>query len=437
MRDNIFDLVFLYLGRTIGLLVGFIALPLYREYLGEHDFGLVIIYLTCSAIAVMLDLGLATFINREVASSQNQRENYSKLISCEVIFLFSFVIAILGLLLISQYVESDIGNTAIFLASFSILMNVINNFYSYLWLGCREYKLAGSIQGSAAMLKASFAILTLSQISSTLEAFFISQVLSVLIVNAYSRIKITNRLGELGDFWDNIDLTFCLRILRKTLPILLFSISGAAVLQLDKIIVSNFSGIEFVSNYYLAMTLSMLPITVFAAPIAQFFQPKVVLYINDEIRFGKTVKHYIISITIISFLTTWVLYLFREPLITAWLGASDNALVVIDYVAIMLPGIFLGSLGFVPSSILIAKEKYKLQAKVSIFLTLATLSFVLYFASMKSVAMVCMTYAAYHALSSVFSWGASVLSSRRERVNILGLFGLQSLLALCCILFFI
>lgn len=437
MRDNIFDLVFLYFGRTIGLLVGFITLPLYREYLGEHNFGLVVIYLTCSAIAVMLDLGLATFINREVASSKNQNEIYSKLISCEVIFLFSFVIAIFSLLLINQYLGNNIGNTTIVLASFSILMNVVNNFYSYSWLGCREYKLAGSIQGGAAMLKASFAILTLSQISSTLEAFFISQVLSVLIVNVYSRIKITNRFGVLGYLRDAIDLTFCLRILRKTLPILLFSISGAAVLQLDKIIISKISGIEFVSNYYLAMTLSMLPITVFAAPIAQFFQPKIVLHINDVIRFGKTVKHYIISITLISFLTTWALFLFREPLITAWLGASDNTSVVIDYVTIMLPGVFFGSLGFVPSSILIAKEKYKLQAKISIFLTLVTLSFVLYFASMKSVAMVCMTYAAYHSLSSIFSWGASVLSSRRERVNMLGLFGLQSLLALCCILFFI
>lgn len=437
MRDKIFDLVFLYFGRTIGLLVGFITLPFYREYLGEYSFGLVVIYLTCSAIAVMLDLGLATFINREMASSQNQTENYHKLISCEVIFVFSFVIAILCFWLVSQYVKNDIGSIAIFIASFSILMNVVNNFYSYFWLGCREYKLAGSIQGAAAILKAFFAILTLSKISATLEAFFISQVLSVLIVNVYSRIKMINRFGELSYLRDSIDLTFCSKILKKTLPILLLSISGAAVLQLDKIIISKISGIEFVSNYYLAMTLSMLPITVFAAPIAQFFQPKIVLHINDVAKFSKIAKHYIMSITLISFLSTSILYLFREPLITLWLGASANALVVVDYVTIMLPGIFLGSLGFVPSSILVAKEKYKLQAKVSIFLTLVTLSFVLYFASMKSVAMVCMTYAAYHSLSSVFSWGASVLSSRRERVNMLGLFGFQSLLALCCILFFI
>lgn len=437
MISNIKDLLFLYFGRTVGLFVGFIALPLYRDYLGEYAFSLVVVYLTCSAIAVMLDFGLATFINREAAFSEGNKYLNKKMISCEMILLFTLLFFLTTFMIIKISLGINMITTIFFLSAISIFLNVLNNLYSFLWLGLKEYTTAGLIQGGVSIFKSLLAILVIFSFSPTIEGFLISQIVAVLIVNLISRNKIKNELEGIGFTLDKDIFDNCLIILRKTLPILLFSISGAAVLQLDKLIISTFSGLEFVSNYYLAMTLSMLPITVFSAPVSQFFQPKIVSYINDTNAFSRTMKQYIVLITLVASVTTITLYLFRNELITMWLGKGEDTHLVISYVTYMLPGLFLGALGFVPCSVLIAKEKYKLQAKVSVGLTIITLSFVLYFASEKNITLVCISYAAYHACSTGASWLASLFSLRNELPNLFRLFSLQCLLALCCILFLI
>nr|BCN18196.1 putative O-antigen flippase [Vibrio cholerae] len=436
MNKSILDLLFLYAGRTMGLLVGFIVLPLYRENLGEFGFSLVVMYLTCSSIAVMLDFGFSTYINRETASSDRGSDTFSKLISCEVIFSLFFLIVMLAAIPISLSMESEVELGAILLAIISILLNVLNNFYSYFWLGNKSYKLAGSIQGGAALLKAISGLIALGYISDTIEAYLISQILSVFIVNTLTRLKIRKYIRNV-----NVNLSVLIRLgfstLKKTYPIMMFSLSGAAVLQLDKIIISEFSGIEFVSNYYLAMTLSMLPITVFAAPVSQFFQPKVISNINDRLAFNKVTEQYIVAITLVSALPTIALYLLREPLITMWLGGGEDTEVVIGYVKTLLAGVFVGSLGFVPCSILIAKEKYKLQAKIAVVFTLVTLSFVVYFAFENSVESVCFTYAFYHAFSTIALWIACVFVFSKGKVGSFQIVGLQAFLALIGVLFLV
>ncbi len=87
-----------------------------------------------------------------------------------------------------------------------------------------------------------------------------------------------------------------------------------------------------------------------------------------------------------------------------WLGASPGNATIAGYVAVLLPGFVLGSLGYVPYSLLVAAEDFRFQAMLSLALTVATLLATLMFAKQQNVLGICFTYAIYHAASTLLSW---------------------------------
>ena len=108
---------------------------------------------------------------------------------------------------------------------------------------------------------------------------------------------------------------------------------------------------------------------------------------------------------LITFVPCALLWLLREPIIGAWLGpASGNSAQVAYYAGILLPGAAVGALGYLPFTMLVARQDFRFQAVASMAMTLLTLVATAFVAHSGSVAGVCWVYAGYHCLSTTVSW---------------------------------
>lgn len=71
---------------------------------------------------------------------------------------------------------------------------------------------------------------------------------------------------------------------------------------------------------------------------------------------------------------------------------------------ILLPGIALGALGYVPYNILVAHEDYRAHSRLSAGMTVVTLAATALAAAFGSILAVCWIYASYHTISAVITW---------------------------------
>ena len=194
-------------------------------------------------------------------------------------------------------------------------------------------------------------------------------------------------------------------LLKRGKSLALFSLAGAAVTQLDKPIVSAFMSPAVVAPYFLATTLCMGSLSVLASPVSQFFQPKLLNALSDNN--GKpdsVVIQFVSALLVVTLFPGVFLWMLRAPIVDLWMGHKSNNVEIVHYVAILLPGIVVGLMGFLPYSLLISVKDFKFQARLSLVMTIVTLVIAAVFAWSGSIDGVCYTYAGYNTASTLFSW---------------------------------
>ena len=99
-----------------------------------------------------------------------------------------------------------------------------------------------------------------------------------------------------------------------------------------------------------------------------------------------------------------IFWLFLKEIVNLWLGDPSISTNVTNYALILLPGAAIGALGYLPYSILVARQDFRFQALASVGMTLLTLSAVVYCGYHGDILGVCWVYAAYHCTSTIVSW---------------------------------
>ncbi|SON51010.1 lipopolysaccharide biosynthesis protein [Vibrio tapetis] len=398
--SKIIDVLSLYIGRSGGLVVGFIFLPLYQILLSTHDFGLVTLYLTCVAIAISFDFGLSVLFHRSAASGEfYSNEGTWNLFTVEIslVILFSIITAISCLFINSNLIYFGL------LLSINIIFCVLQNILIMILLGSQKYTISGFIQGGLSLFKAIFSYLAVLW-EPNIISFMAAQAVTSVIFYILTRYL----LGSFGsNFYRKEAITISSvynsfkSLVLLGLPLLMMSISGVIVLQADKVLVNIFMGLEVQSTYFLALSVSMLPLTIMSAPVFQYFQPKVIKDIdnNQALNLNNNIKFFMLSIFIVSVLPSMLLWVYRTEIISLWLHDPDVAKVVIEYVTYLLPGTALGCVGYVPLSILMGLKKYSFQAKASIVMTVITVLILLFFSYEKEILAICILYSCYHTIS--------------------------------------
>jgi O-antigen/teichoic acid export membrane protein len=401
----------LYLGKTSGVIIAFIFLPLYNRLLGPESFGVVAVILSLQALLVMMDLGMSTLVSRDISLEQRDTSSLITLIRTAEISLTGFYALVIFGVACTKLVGvmpglswwTVIGSIVLF------WLLVMQNLHYIALLARKDYLIGSFVQVIGTLARASATAYVLAEISATLSAFIATQVILAAIHFVVTRNRCLARIKPSGvtvakafkpSFTDGYLLV------KEGRALVIFSAAGAAVMQLDKPLVSALVSPASVAPYFLATTLCMVPISILAGPVSQYFQPKLLASsVNGNADATLYIlKRFLLSIVVVTGLPTIVFWLYRVPLIDLWLGQFASNAIIARYVGILLPGAALGALGFVPYALLLCAKDFKFQAFLSIGLTLATLMAAALSANAQSIELVCVVYAVYHTTSTMGSW---------------------------------
>ena len=410
-RGAIFNMVMLYAGKTSGVLVAFFFLPLYSRLLGAEQFGIVAVILSLQALLVMMDLGMSTLVSRDIAAGESSPTELVKLIRTSEISLSGFYF----LLLVCTATIKAIGglpgiSTVTALAAVTLFwLLVLQNVYYSAMLARRLYTPASVIQAVGVIVRAGAIASVLANGYATLAAFIAIQLVFVAIhcgVTRWYCLDLLQLRAALKLEVSKARLVDGVSLVKRGRSLVLFSAAGAAVMQLDKPLVTAFVSTASVAPYFLATTLCMLPLSILAGPVSQYFQPTLLSQIvhQDAECTRLTLKNFVNSLLLIIGIPCAIFWFLRVPMIDLWMGQNLGNSAISRYVAILLPGCAVGALGFIPYTLLLSAKDFKFQAILSTGLTLITLVGATVAALFQSVEGVCYVYVAYHSTSTLLSW---------------------------------
>jgi O-antigen/teichoic acid export membrane protein len=407
-----FSMLMLYAGKTSGILVNLVFLPIYSLKLGPEEFGIVAVILSLQALLMMLDLGVSTVVGRDVAANEaSPGELLRQIFSAELglVLFYGVLMLAIGICFLAGF-NFGIGAFAALGVVVMIMLLVLQNLHYNAIIARRAYAAASALQLVGNLTRASGTAFFLAYVSPTLTAFIVSQLVGALLQASASRYLCVREFKNASYRHEPVVSETYIRsmvaLLHRARPLALLSAAGAAVTQLDKPIISYFMSPSSVAPYFLAMTYCMVPMAVLAPPVAQFFQP---LVINAALAGGgksafRTMRIFTISLVGITLLPSAALYFLSDTLVGVWLHRGPLVEQTLGYIQILLPGLAIGALGYIPYSLLLASSDYKFMAILSTCMTVITLLIAIIAASQQSVLAVCVTYAIYHAGSTVLQW---------------------------------
>ena len=403
MNKHLFDLGMLFASKSGAVLVGIIFLPWYHQLLGESLFGIVAVILSLQALLIMLDLGMATIVARDIAA-RDSLGGTTDVVSLfrqsemllTVFYVLLFVLSIVFFYMFQPSLLHEADVLYIILLFFTLVMQ---NVGQSALIAVKSYVVASSIQLVGVLLRALVTILALKYIEASLTVFVLAQ-LSVSVAHwLVTRLLCHSLLLPFsGNNKNPISMGSVWCLLKRGRPLLLAGVAGAAVMQLDKPIILYFMSASDVGVYFLAMSFSMLPLFVLAAPVAQFFQPRIVEAITEKDVLNTKRLLWLLFLALLFFvgLPTLIIGLFKDSVLLLWLQDSVLVSQVSSYVGILLFGALAGAFGYIPYIVLIAQEDYRYQAIVSWCLTIITLVLVVWFSGVADIDGICWTYFFYH-----------------------------------------
>ena len=391
-------------------MVTLFAIPIYYELLGAELFGVVAVILSLQALLVMLDLGMSTIVGRDVSISGTRSDKSISLWRNAEIILTIFYIG-LGIIAGMSAALGAVPNLTIYLALVIVGLFwalVLQNLGQVILLSSKAFNMASSIQFFGAIFRAILTVIALKIFQPSLSVFIVAQFVSVIIQLWITRYFCLALLGVSLKNPNKLsfDLIGCVELVKKCKSLLLFSLAGAAVLQLDKPIIASFISASDVSTYFLAVTYCMLPISLLASPVSQYFQPHLIALLanGNKLECERILFKFAFTLILITTLASSTLWANRDFWIGIWLHKIPTLTLISDYVEILLPAVVIGAFGYIPYVLLIAHQDYKFQSNLSMIMSATTLLFVLYFAVYKNIFAICWVYAIYHISSTLLSW---------------------------------
>jgi len=408
----VFGISMLYLGKASGIIVNLVFIPFYSHALGPEGFGAVAVILSLQTLLLTLDLGMSILVGRDVAAAEFTPAKLLHQLFCAELGLVMFYGALLlavGVLILAG-LKLDVDWRTVLASVVLFLLLVLQNLHYSAIIARRAYTAASALQLVGNLTRAGGTAIVLTMVSPTVLAFVVTQAAGAALQALATRYLCLREFRSDPRWTPSIPterLWASTRALfRRARSLALLSASGAAVTQLDKPIISVLMSTASVAPYYLAMTYCMVPMSILAGPVAQFFQPLVLNAVSagDTARAARMMRRFTVALLCITLLPTAGLYLLRQPLVGAWLHDGPLVNETIQYSLILMPGLAIGALGFIPYTLLLATSDFRFQALMSAGMTILTLLAATLASSRQSVWSVCTIYAIYHAASTVLLW---------------------------------
>lgn len=431
--SGLFDLASLFAGRIGGILVTLFFIPRYDRLLGADVFGAVSVVLSLQAFFLVSDLGLATLVSRDTAIARDDPVAMTPAVLTRrraEWMLAGIAVAIAGVGVMLPLIAGAVvpwsfatgGNVAM-VAVLAATLVAINIAQLCLNAVGQYHKSAGSgFLGAFVRGAATMAGLT---VVPNLTSFLVVQVVVALAHFVVVRRMVERACGNVPHIPGLLDRTALMALLRRCVPLTLYTLAAAAAVNLDKSIVSAFVSLEMAGRYFLATTYAMVPVAVLSGPLNSYFAPKIMHAVHTgdgtaERRIATTFQTILICAVVGPSLGLGVQMEWWLPL---WLPNASGIAAVMEVAPILLAGGALSATGYYFTTYLIAVGDNAYLAKLSVACGITVLAAALFFASRQDMWAFATAYFAFYAAGFV---GLAVRSAALKGAGALGAFLLRA-----------
>lgn len=363
--------------------VGLAVVPFYIKHLGIEAFGLIGFFGTLQALFYILDLGLASTMNREMArfSAMGSSGGAARLLDT-LSWLYWFVALAMGLAiflgapLISAgwlnvaTLSADEVSSSLMLMGLVIALRWPTGLYQGVLQGSERIVLASAISTLAVTLSYVGALIVIMFVSPTLEAFFIWQAVVALLhvaiisIAAWHSLRTAPRLvfdlGELKRVW------------RFSAGLGITALLAVVLMQLDKVILSKIVSLEAFGYYALAglapRTLYLLLTPVFTVVYPKFSR---LHSLGEEASIVKLYRHGTRALVAIIFPLAAFVAMYGVEIFTLWTGDPLAASIAAPVAALLLVGTAANGAMHFPYALQLAYGESSLPARINFILVAA------------------------------------------------------------------
>ncbi|RYY71323.1 MAG: hypothetical protein EOO13_03580 [Chitinophagaceae bacterium] len=321
-----------FLGNGFASLIALLFVPIYLKYIGGEGYGLIGIFASLQVVLSLLDSGLSTTLNKELArlsmisGMQQRMRNMVKTLG-GIYWIAATVAGLIALVLsplLAKYwvnpkeLSVETVTQAFMLLSVSVIFQFLTGFYSGGLLGLQRQVMLNVQKIIFALLKSFGALIILAYFSRSVLSFFAWNLTITIIQSIVTRYTVWAYLPKQHskDIFDRQEIKavwkFTTGMMGITLTAILFT-------QIDKIILSKILSLEAFGYYSIACTLGLMIFQI-TGPITQSYFPKLSAAVNfpntEEI---KRIYHQgcqMVSVIVVPVTATFIF--FSKELIFIW-----------------------------------------------------------------------------------------------------------------------
>lgn len=376
-----------FLGRGWEALLSIALTPIYIKFLGIEAYGLIGVFITLQSLIAILDMGLGTAANREMAALSVQENSMPKMRNlvrtlewiywgmaiCIGIFVAILAYPISHNWIKPQELQPQQIETGIVLIGLMLAAQWPASLYGGALMGLQRQTALNVIGGLSATIRAAGAVLILWKVSSSIIIFFAWQAFAIIIQTMITAWYLWKQLGQIDH-----KPAFKRDLLRETRQFAAemsgIAVMAAAFMQLDKIVLSKVLTLEHF-GYYSAATVAARSLYIVISPIFSAIFPKFSQLVQQKdkrkIRVLYDQSSQLMAITILPL--TMILVFFSYDLLLLWTHNESTANNGAGILALLAIGNALNGLMNVPYALQLAAGDTKTVLKLNAGLMIATI----------------------------------------------------------------
>lgn len=349
-------------------LMSFVFVPVYIHFIGIEAYGLVGIFAALLALFGLLDLGLSTTLNREMARlsvQKNKAQEMRDLVrTLEIPYwavglLISIIVISLSPFISIRWVNvehlsQNSVQTAIIIMGVVVAFQWPLSVYSGTLMGLQRQVLLSSVNAGMATVRGVGAVLVLWLMSSTVEAFFLWQlivsIVHIIVAFFFSWRSLPHAAGA-----QRFRLELFVKIRRFAAGMAGITILVTILMQMDKIILSRMLSLEMFGYYTLAGVVA-INLTRLISPIFSAIYPR----LTNLVELGHTqdmtrLYHQgaqLVSVIVIP--AALVLALFSREILLLWTRSSETTDNTHALLSILAIGTGINALMYLPNALQLA-----------------------------------------------------------------------------------
>ena len=342
--------------------------PLYIKFMGIESYGLVGIFASLLALFGILDMGLSTTLNRELARFSalpdkiQEMRNLVRTLELPywgVAVFIGIAVAYLSGPIANYWIKADNLTPATVKQSLMIMGCVVAfrwpvSLYSGGLMGLQKQVLLNGINVSEATLRGFGAILVLWLISPTIQAFFIWQIF-ISMVHVFLVAFFLWRSLPKSSHPSHFQKELFLRIWRFAAGMTGISVTAIILTQTDKIVLSKILPLEMFGYYTLATvvasTLYHFIGPVFSALFPRFSQ---LVSLNDQIELKELYHKSCQFMSVMILPAAIVVSFFSSEILLLWTGNPVTVANTHSIVSLLIIGTALNGLMNLPYGLQLA-----------------------------------------------------------------------------------